>query len=537
MGKTEAILNLIGWRMDDRPAPAIYVAPTQKLATSVMKDRLDQLIRSTPSLAKKADFRRGYNTTLEKWIGGVRLGIAWAGSAVELMSHPVAMVIVDERDAMEDGVGKAGDPVLLAMARTKNYRNGKTGIFSTPTLEGESAVWAWWDAGSRHRWYLQCTACDDWFLPRSELLRWPKGSTAEEAKIHARLVCDGCGSEYDDAGRMALKGKFFAHVKQDNDYIRVDTPIISSIRSFHVSGLASPFTPIGEIAFQLKGAYDAGDPLRIQTALNAYCGELYKLRGESPGWEAVWACRSTYDVPPAATQLLTCGVDVQKESLYYTIRAWGYPNATSWLVKHDQIIGDTKFDDVCRKLKWVIEQTYGGRTVDLTLVDSGYRPGDRFERPENIIYQFCRRQPRCYPSKGADRLDRPFKATKPDVRATGKTMRGSLKLWWIHTSHWKSWLYGRIAWPTEDPGGWHVYPDITEDYAKQVTNEELLSLPSGRMVWQRTGSRQNHYLDCEVLTAVAAHIMGVQQLQPQTAGPAKRKAPRPPDPSLERSSL
>ena len=67
MGKTELILDVIGWRMDDRPAPCLYVAPTQKLAVSVMKDRVNQLIRSTPSLAAKLDTRRGFDTTMEKW--------------------------------------------------------------------------------------------------------------------------------------------------------------------------------------------------------------------------------------------------------------------------------------------------------------------------------------------------------------------------------------------------------------------------------------------------------------------------------------
>jgi len=537
MGKTECILDLIGWRMDDRPAPVIYVAPTQKLATSVMKDRIDQLIRSTPSLAEKTDRRRGFDTTQEKWIGGVRLGIAWAGSSVELMSHPVALCIVDERDAMEDGVKNAGDPVLLAMARTKNFRSGKTGIFSTPTVEGESAIWAWWEAGSRHRWYLKCADCGDWFLPRSEILRWPEGATPEEAKIAARLVCDGCGVEYDDAGRLELAGKFFPHVKQGDTEIRVDTPVINTIRSFHISGLASRFTPISEIAFQLRGAYVKREPMAIQTALNAYCGELYKMRGDSPGWQGVWECRADYTATPFDVQLVTCGVDVQKDKLYYVIRGWAYPNATSWLLAFGEIIGETKFDDVWLKLRAVVQREYRGRMVDYTLVDSGYRPGDRFERPENQIYAFCRRTPKCFPSKGRDRMDRPYKASKPDARSSGKTARGGLKLWWINTHHWKAWLYARIAWPSEDPGGWHVPHDVTEDYCKQVSNEELVHLPSGRLVWQRTGTRENHFLDCEVLAAVAAHVLNVQLLPPPAAKPSKRKAPAPEDPSLARRGI
>jgi len=124
------------------------------------------------------------------------------------------------------------------------------------------------------------------------------------------------------------------------------------------------------------------------------------------------------------------------------------------------------------------------------------------------------------------------------VRQSGKTARGSLGLWWIDVGHFKNWLYARIAWPTDDPGGWHVHKGITEDYARQVTNEELIQLPSGRLVWKRTGSRENHFMDCEVLAAAGAHILGVNNLAAPVASPPAPAYPPPPsDPSLARSGI
>ena len=213
------------------------------------------------------------------------------------------------------------------------------------------------------------------------------------------------------------------------------------------------------------------------------------------------------------------------------IRGWGWPNATSWLLAHGELIGETKFDDVWDRLSVLLSSTIGDRAISLTLVDSGYKPGDRFERPEHQIYKFCRRHPGAQPSKGTDRQSSPYKLSKPDVRRSGKTQRGGLGLWWILTHHWKAWVYARIAVPPDDAGAWAVHRAITEDYARQVTNEEIIELPSGRLAWRTTGAGANHYLDCEVLAAAAAHICNVQTLGDHEAPPPPKLPPPPLDPA------
>ena len=138
MGKTEAQFNIFGHRFDDGPyVPAMYVGPTEKQVKSISRDRVDKMLRSTESLWKKTEKGQRYGVG-EKWISGVRLGFAWAGSATELASHPAGLIMVDERDRMNNDVSGEGDPVTLCKARAKNFSNKKIGIMSTPTVEGIS---------------------------------------------------------------------------------------------------------------------------------------------------------------------------------------------------------------------------------------------------------------------------------------------------------------------------------------------------------------------------------------------------------------
>jgi phage terminase large subunit GpA-like protein len=92
------------------------------------------MIRSTPSLESKLDRRRTADKVTEKFIAGQRLRFAWAGSAIELSSHAAALVLIDERDRMEEMSAARGDPVALAEARTGDLsgRQGRDHVDADP---------------------------------------------------------------------------------------------------------------------------------------------------------------------------------------------------------------------------------------------------------------------------------------------------------------------------------------------------------------------------------------------------------------------
>ena len=48
MGKTAGLLNVIGHRLDDDPAPIIYIGPTRNNIDNVIEPKLTDLIKACP---------------------------------------------------------------------------------------------------------------------------------------------------------------------------------------------------------------------------------------------------------------------------------------------------------------------------------------------------------------------------------------------------------------------------------------------------------------------------------------------------------
>ena len=375
MGKSEALLCVIGHRFTDGPlTPAIIVQPNMNLAGSFADDRLRKLFSSTPELDAKLE-KGNRDRKHEKFISGVRLGMAWAGSATSLSSWPCGLALVDERDRMDADVQGEGDPVTLVRARGKNYPRFKLGIVSTPTIEDTSPIQARFDDGTMEFWEWCCPHCGDWFWPRLKHLTWPQGCTAMEAEELGTFHCPACGAQIADRHKRAMNenGRYRGYERtKDGDYQPSPTPRSGSIRSFWISGLCSPWVRFGAICSALVGAYRSGDVERIQAVVNTYGGEVFRTRGDAPEWQEVAALKRTYGPyhPPPGVQGVTMGVDVQKLGLYYMVRGWGF-NMTSWLLGHGFIAGETAYDDVWIKLANQLMRPIGTFRVQRCFVDSG----------------------------------------------------------------------------------------------------------------------------------------------------------------------
>lgn len=534
MSKTELVLNVIGHRFTDGPyTPTLYIGPTEKQVRSMSKDRVMKMIRATPELWDRLA-KGQHNKIAEKWIAGIRLGFAWAGSATELASHPAGLVLVDERDRMDSDVGGEGDPVELARARGSNYWDFKLGVVSTPTLEGASPIWSLYEQGTMMRWAWECQHCAEYFVPRLELLRFDDSGDLAKVRSTAIVACPNCGGEHENRHKQRLNatGTYLPHrLNAKGEHEQIDEPIESSTASFWVDGLASPWRSFGQRAERLVEAYRSHDPGKIQAVINTGFGELFKARGDAPPWEAVLETRShvARGVVPDWSRLVTMGVDVQKNGLYYVVRAWGF-NSRSHLVDHGFIHGDTEFDDVWILWRSVLDQKINERPIiRVAFIDSGYRPGaDRFRRPEHKVYEVCRRTVgRAFPSKGHDTLEKPIRAAKIDVTVSGKTIKGGLTLWHIDTDHIKTWVHGQISIPEGGERLWTTHSEIDEDYCRQLVAEELVVKPSGRRVWI-AGKRANHYFDAEVLARAAAMSQQVHALAREAPKPPDDKPPTPP---------
>ncbi len=548
MGKTETILNLFGKRLHEGPrAPCLYVAPTQDVARSISQERATAMLEHTPAL--RALWERGHRDKVaEKYLAGIRWGFAWAGSKSQLASRPCGLAVLDELDRMDPDVEGEGSPVVLVRARLKNYPRATLAEFSTPTVAGVSPSEALFDLGSREFWEWQCPECETWFAPWSRFLRWPKDATPDQAARRGALECPGCGHRFRDLDKIDLNavGRFRQY-KADSDgqyHPDPDPPPKGAHRSYWILGAASPWVTFSGLIRELVSAYRTRDKNTIQAVINTYAGELWREQGEAPAWREVDQLRMG-NYPrgqvPSWAQALTAGVDVQKDCLYYVIRAWGH-GLTSHLVEHGQVYGEPEYDAVWLAL-WRILETPRDQPLLRAFIDSGYKPGESYRTPDHQVYRFARRHaPLVQATKGYATQRKPIHMTRIDLTLDGHTIPRGLRLWHLDAPYWKTWVYGRLRWPPDSElGRWTIHASADEDYCRQVVAEEQINLPSGRIIMRTPRHRADHYGDCEALAAAAAFSLHLENLPaPQPpAEPARAvtPAPRQPPPGLERRGL
>ncbi|MBR1486259.1 MAG: phage terminase large subunit family protein [Synergistaceae bacterium] len=124
IGKTEILLNTIGYFIDQEPCPILCLNPTIEMGEAFSKDRLAPMIRDTPALQNKIQDPRARdsgNTLRHKKFPGGHITIAGANSPASLASRPIRVLLCDEIDRYPISAGTEGDPLTLAMKRTQNF--------------------------------------------------------------------------------------------------------------------------------------------------------------------------------------------------------------------------------------------------------------------------------------------------------------------------------------------------------------------------------------------------------------------------------
>lgn len=522
-GKTELGANCLGWMWDSQPGPALWINPTEKLARSFSNDRVEKMFSTIDGLLERT--KQSRPGSLEKFIAGIRFGIGWAGSRTETASHPAKYAVIDERSRMPTGIGGEGDPVRIVQAGGGMYPGATSLVISSPTERGLCPTYHWWRQGTKMRWCWRCAGCGEWFVPCLATAKYPDKASYSTIRAEACIQCPECEHEMRDGELETIDADYVPSVEDADGQLSLcpGLEVRNSVASYWVTGLADKITHIGQ-AMETYARAARGDVLpdddeaddALQAVVNTTFGELWEVQGHGEPASSVLD-RQISDFDDEEIQIVTAGADVQRDSLYYTVRGWCYLS-TSYLLENDRILGPTEQPDVWLELARRLEGTFAGRRVAMVLVDSGHATA--------MVYSQCRRRANWAPAKGHERGDRPYHDSLVDETVTGRAHRG-LKLWHHSNDHWKTWLYGRIAWPLGKPGAWYVPAGVDPDYAAQVVNERW-RISRGKRIWYRTGDRENHYMDCEILSSVAADIQGVRVLRPPKRADAPETPATPP---------
>ena len=163
-GKTQSLLNVLGYYIHQDPAPILMLQPTIEMAQTVSKDRFAPMLRDTPVLRGKVKDPRARdagNTISHKTFAGGHVTFAGANSPASLASRPIRILLCDEVDRYPPSAGTEGDPVSLARKRTTTFWNRKRIYTSTPTLKGSSRIEALYEASDRRKFWVPCPHCAD----------------------------------------------------------------------------------------------------------------------------------------------------------------------------------------------------------------------------------------------------------------------------------------------------------------------------------------------------------------------------------------
>lgn len=497
VGGTSAMENMLGSLIQQDPAPTMVVYPSDELAERTVESKLEPMIYKCKDLANK--YRKNDSKKLALKFTDMTVYLTGANSPADLASTNIRFLFLDEVDKFPGATKKEADPVSLARERTKTFFDRKIFMASTPTLK-TGHIWKAKEAAEVEKHYfVPCPHCGQFIELKFAQIKWPSKDDVPENTDRAEMaayVCQACGCVItdQDKGKM-LRGGRWQVVRQTNQHPK-------SV-AFWMNTLYSPFTRFSEIAREFMRSKD--DPDLFHNFVNSWLAEPWEDTKLKTNADMV-AERQT-DTPewilPTWTKLITGGVDVQENCLYWTIRAWG-DYMTSQNIAHGQA---TSMGEVERIMNTEFSLPGSGEklVVSLALVDSGDQT--------DAVYEFCLINSEwALPCKGTPTMQSHYRLStvnKAGSRAFGMT------LVLVDGGKYKDLIAARMR-KANGTGSWMVYQGCDQEYAEQVTAEHKITERAGGKEAQRwvlkSSHADNHYLDCEVYAAAAADVLGVRSL-------------------------
>lgn len=376
VGKTELLLNTIGYYIDYDPAPIMLVQPTVEMAEAFSKDRLAPMLRDTPALRWKVSdvkSKDSGNTLRHKTFPGGHITMVGANSPSSLASRPIRILLADEVDRYPATAGTEGDPVTLAEKRTTTFWNRKKIYVSTPTVKGASRIEMAYEDSTKEQWCLPCPNCDE-----HQPLEW--------GLVHvddATMECKYCSFRFDEFSWKSRQseGKWIA---------QADHP---TVRGFHLNEFASPWKRWTKIIEEFKEAdkqAKAGNMQLLKAWVNTTLGETWEEKGDGIEGDALLERRELYGCEvPDEVLVLTCGVDVQDNRLEYEVVGWGI-DQESWGIQYGVIMGDPGQQHVWNMLDAILTKKYKRKDghylqIMTTCIDSG----GHFTK---AVYAYCKQR-------------------------------------------------------------------------------------------------------------------------------------------------
>ena len=514
LGKSTALLALMGYVIDHEPGPMMMVMPTLDTARKFSKQRIAPLIQSNSMLrarVSEAKARSTDNTALTKSFTGGMLVITGANAPAGLASMPAKVMLFDEVDDYPEDAGGQGDPVEIATARQDTFARRKRVKSSSPKRpKGRSPIERAFLSGTQCSYFVPCPHCELMQVLEWANLQWLKDPVPQPET--AAYACRGCGALIDEHFKpwMLERGEW-----------RAAQPGART-RTYRLSSL---YSPLGWLSWaslvrqwiEAQRDRELGKLEPLRTFINTRLAETWEEQAERIAANELQELAAKAPFPlrtvPRDALLLVAFVDVQDDRFELGVWGIGEGGDDMYTVDHLVIPANPGLDSDWAKVDAALQARYphalGGEVgIEAAAIDTG-------GHYTHDVYRFVRRMPsarKIAATKGADRPGMPVlgKASTVDVNWRGGVIKHGVKLWMVGVNAAKDLLFNRVK-----AGRVHLSPDLPAEWFEQLAAEHRIEHRTARgtrWVWvKKTSGARNEALDIAVGAIWCAERLGVSR--------------------------
>lgn len=333
--KTTAIMNFIGWSLKYQRENILVILDNANNAQKLAKNRVKPFLMDVCHLLDDSERQQSADKSNSAvniaLASGVNLMLGSAKSASDLCSQPCAFVLLDEVDRYVELSGE-GDPVTLASARTKTYRNSMIVCTSTPTVKDDSRIMSQWKLGTAERWGVICPTCQHFFSPLWKDIDWSDPDKPTTA-------CPTCGEVWAESNIISMEHKY----EQTNpspihdEYGRI-------MRSYAINGLLMHDQTTWKALKQLEIAAIQTSESAIQSFYNTRLGEVYErpseMRIDPDILSRCASCRYDDQSLPSDILSIVISSDTHDDCLYLLTAGFSSDGERVYLIRYDILMGD-----------------------------------------------------------------------------------------------------------------------------------------------------------------------------------------------------
>lgn len=506
VGKSEYLLNVMGYYSDQEPSPQLMLQPTVENAEAFSKERIDPTFRYSEGLKDKIEegkegrgsSRKSSSTIRMKHYPGGYIAMVGANSPAGLASRPIRVLLGDEVDRY--GYTKEGDPLKLAIQRTTNFHNRKICLVSTPTIHEHSKIEEWFLKSDQRHYHVPCPFCGSLQILKWSQVKWKRDDRGNHKPRTAHYECEHCEKKIRDTHKfdMLKAGTWIA-----------DKPEVKGIAGFHINSLYSPWVKFSKLVEEWVEVNKSRDKKGLMEFINLKLGEPWVENESDIDYEYLHKNRREYynaDLHDN-TLLLTAGIDFQPDRAELEVVGWGI-GRESYGVEYKVFMGSPSSQLLWDQIDEYLKRTWefkDGRSMSIAAacLDSG--DGNYTEH----IYRFTkpRENRRIFSIKGRGGAGVPF-VSKPT-----RSNRLGTALFTIGVDSGKADVMARVRIEDEGPGYCHWPRDAekgyTLEYFKGLLSEKLeFKYVNGqtKVSWKKVVER-NEPLDCRNYATAAMEIV------------------------------